>query len=363
MSFFSRVVFGCAAVVTAAFFQPIELPGVAAPQVVGSKSSQPQERESQRGGHRFGLAAPLPRHAGAIRLATYNMLNFFDAEDDPNLQGEFDDIKMVTPPERCRELAAAIKTIDADIIALQEVESLEALTWFRDTYLPECNYTYLASKDVGYYRGVECSVMSRFPIVDQKVWLNESLDHVKREGIGWAPKPNDAAHLTFQRSPLMVTIQINDGYRLTVFSVHHKAGGRDFMYHREAEALRIVELIDELRAADPKRNIVVMGDFNSAPWDKSIRVYLKAGMADALNYRTTGRDDPETPLFKTHESDRVLDFVLLNAAAFNEYVPGSGFVFGTLTPPASYDYRKDKPPAGYASDHYPVVIDLVPRDQ
>ena len=38
-------------------------------------------------------------------------------------------------------------------------------------------------------------------------------------------------------------------------------------------------------------------------------------------------------------------------------------VYGTLTPPSSYDYKKDPQPAGYASDHYPVVIDLIPKDQ
>ena len=28
----------------------------------------------------------------------------------------------------------------------------------------------------------------------------------------------------------------------------------------------------------------------------------------------------------------------------------------------SYDYRKDQPPSGYAADHYPLVIDILPRD-
>ena len=49
--------------------------------------------------------------------------------------------------------------------------------------------------------------------------------------------------------------------------------------------------------------------------------------------------------------------------AYREYVPGSGFVFGTVTPPEKgYDYTKDPQPPGYASDHYPVVIDITPRD-
>jgi endonuclease/exonuclease/phosphatase family metal-dependent hydrolase len=191
--------------------------------------------------------------------------------------------------------------------------------------------------------------------------LNESLDHVKRDGVGWDPVPS-GEKLTFQRSPLAVEVEVKPGYRLTVFAVHHKAGPK-FKYHREAEALQIVNFIEEMQSKDKDRNIVVMGDFNAAPWDKSFRVYLKAGMVDTLAYRTTGREDAESPQFKTHESDRVLDYILLNSAAFREYVPGSGFVYGTLTPPPSYDYQRDPHPAGYASDHYPVVIDLIPKDQ
>jgi endonuclease/exonuclease/phosphatase family metal-dependent hydrolase len=105
-----------------------------------------------------------------------------------------------------------------------------------------------------------------------------------------------------------------------------------------------------------------MGDFNAAPWDKSLRTYLRAGMVDTLSYRLIDKNAPESPLFKTHESDKVLDYILMSSAAFREYIPGSGFVLGTISPPSSYDYQKDPQPAGYASDHYPVVADILPRN-
>lgn len=325
-------------------------------------SAASQAKKQTPASHRFGLEKPLPRIQGTVRIAAYNMANFFDHVDDPNLQGEYDDLPMATPDDRCRQLAAAIKAIDADIISLEEVESLLAVTWFRDTFLPDAGYKYIASKDAGYYRGVEQSVLSRFPITDSQVWLNESLDHVKREGDGWTKIPAGEKNLTFQRSPLMVTVKINDHYDLTIFAMHHKAGP-SFGWHREAEALRMVELINDLETKDPSRNIVVMGDFNCAPWDKSMRVYLKGGMIDTMAYRLIDKSSPESPQFKTHESDKVLDYILMNSAAFREYVPGSGFVFGTVTPPATgYDYTKDPQPPGYASDHYPVVVDIKPRD-
>jgi hypothetical protein len=36
------------------------------------------------------------------------------------------------------------------------------------------------------------------------------------------------------------------------------------------------------------------------------------------------------------------------------------FVLGTPQRPENADWRKTEPPAGYGSDHYPVVVDLNP---
>lgn len=335
---------------------------VTAPPLAGQT-----ETTGRQARNRFGQTQPNPRVDGAIRIATYNMLNFFDPFDDPSLQGEYDDADMITSPQRCQVLADTIRAIDADIIALQEIESKQALKWFRDKYLPDMGYTYIASEDVGYYRGIECSIMSRFEITDVRIWPNVSLDDVRREGPGWSDVPPEYRHgLKFQRSPLCAKIRVRPNYELVVFSVHHKSG-RDFRFHREAEALRIVDFIDSVRREDPAANIVVMGDFNAAPWDKSLRTYLEAGMIDTLAQRIIPRwrnaDETEARLYKTHESDRVLDYIFLNSGAHREYVIDSAHVFGTLTPPESYDWRKDPKPEGYASDHYPVIIDLKPKDQ
>jgi endonuclease/exonuclease/phosphatase family metal-dependent hydrolase len=316
--------------------------------------------------NKFGWSQPKARTPGAIRIATYNVLNLFDHADDPSLEGEFDDEAMATSDARCRAIAAAIKAVDADVIALQEVESQEALRWFRDTYLPDAGYEHIVSRDVGYYRGVEQAVLSRFPITRTATWPRESLDDVRRSGPGFEPVPSDRrTGLQFQRSPLCVDVRISDDYTLTMFVVHHKSG-RDNRWHREAEALQIVEYVDRMQREDHRRNIVVLGDFNAAPWDKSVRVYLAAGMIDTLAHRIIPRwrdaDQTEANLFKTHESDRVLDYILLNSAAHRELVVGSAHVYGTLYD-EEYDWREDPYPTGYAADHYPVIIDLHPEDR
>ena len=84
-------------------------------------------------------------------------------------------------------------------------------------------------------------------------------------------------------------------------------------------------------------------------------------MIDTMSHRSTNSDyDIDAPLFKTHTSDRIIDFILLNPAAAGEHVPNSGFILGTSA--EEYDWRKNPVPSGYASDHYPFAIDLVPSE-
>ncbi len=312
--------------------------------------------------HRFGLTKAMPRIDGTIRIGSYNMLNFFDQVDDPSLQGDYDDFgdnPGPTSKERCEELASIIRELDADVLALQEVDSLEALEWFNETYLPEMGYTYAVSEEVGYYRGIEQSVLSRFPISDIQTWTNVDLAKIKRFGGGWSDIPPDTDDITFQRSPLCVTVNTPEGYEITIFSIHHKAG-RD-SWRRELEALQIVQYIKSMSEDAPERNIAVIGDFNAQPWDRSVRVYLRDGMTDALAHRVQNLEwDDNSPLRKTHTSGRQIDFILLNPSALGELVVDSGFVLGSSHP--EYDWRNEAIPDGYASDHCALAVDLVPRE-
>jgi len=312
--------------------------------------------------HRFGLTEAMPRIEGTIRVGSYNMLNFFDQVDDPNLQGVYDDFgdnPGPTSAERCEELAKIIRELDADVLALQEVESEEALTWFNKTYLPNMGYNYVASEEVGYYRGIEQSVLSRFPLSAITTWKDTDLTKLERRGGGWTEIPTGTEEIEFQRSPLCVTVTTPEGYVLTVFSIHHKAGRN--AWHRELEALQIMKYIESMTDADPSRNIAVIGDFNAQPWDRSTRVYLRNGMTDALAFRSKNLQwDDTSPLRKTHTSSRIIDFIMLNAPAVGELVVDSGFVLGSSHP--EYDWREDPIPAGYSSDHCAIAVDMVPLE-
>ena len=327
------------------------------------------DQDDQDGpGHRFGREEPLPKSDGSIRVASYNLLNLFDGVDDPTLEGEFNDIGMITSADRCEALAKAIKALDADVLCVQEIESEEALAWFRDTYLADLGYEYLASKDVGYYRGVEQAVLSRFPISATTTWIEEDLrDMVEKKAggqeAGWAECKGDQG-VKFQRSPIMVDVEVpvkdSEPYKLALVVVHHKSG-YDYNCQRESEALQIVELLAARIAQEPSLNLIVLGDYNASPSAKSVKVYQDAGFKNAYDKRWK-REGNTRDLFRTHESNRAIDYIMLHPNAFSEAINDSFQVVGTLYPGKKYNWRTDDPPAGYAADHYPLAIDLTPHE-
>ncbi|MEY2713345.1 MAG: hypothetical protein RLZZ217_108 [Planctomycetota bacterium] len=342
----------------------------------GPRRGAEAQQDAQQGGEQkpkakrppgvyYGFKEAPAKKQGAVRLAAYNVENLFDAVDDPKLGGEVDDLKERTSEDRLQALAKAIKALDADILALEEVESEECLRWFRDTYLKDLGYEHLASKDVGYSRGVEQSLLSRFPIESVQVHPEEDLSDVKRDGKGFAEKPTKPGAeqgQRFQRSPLIADVRVNPDYLLRVIVVHHKAGGLEFAYQREAEALQVMEWVKEAQAKDPAINLVVLGDFNAQPSHKTAKIYAEGGLVGAYDFRDRSRKDMKDA-YTTHASGRPIDYIMASPGLSEDFVNSSFFVLGTMHAGDDYDWRKgEEPPKGYASDHYPIAIDFTPDD-
>ncbi|MDQ7013515.1 MAG: endonuclease/exonuclease/phosphatase family protein [Planctomycetota bacterium] len=318
---------------------------------------------------RFGITAPPARTPGAIRLATYNVENLFDDQDDPDLSGRYEDIDDTKPQAHLQALADTIRALDADVLALQEIESEAVIRWFRDTYLADLGYEYLASIDAGDERGIEQAVLSRFPIASVTNWPRHPLGGVHPDKWGNSENWHAGEPLTFHRSPMRVVVEIPrdaspgaaessdaDAYRLTLYVVHAKSG-RPGEYWRLAEARGLVNQIRQQLKADPDANVVVLGDFNAFLGDESVQTLVGAGFADAI--APAGQRNPR---FATHASGRRIDHILVNDNLQPELVAGRAFVLGTPSLPEGVDYRQEWRPDGYASDHFPVVIEIVPVD-
>lgn len=324
---------------------------------------------------RFGSPRPVAKPEGALRVASYNIENLFDDKDDPALSGDNEDKDMTKPESQRKAAAVAIHAIDADVLALVEVESKEAVLWFRDQFLSDMGYQYVASIDAGDERGIEQAVLSRYPIDDVKNWVKLPLGGTHPERWGSGSNREAGKPITFHRSPLEVTVTVPveaashytapDGgvvktskpYALTMLVVHQKSGGPGG-YWREKEATKTVEIVKELQAADPGRNVVILGDFNARPDDRVMKIYGDAGLIDLFAHRKRG-----DATYITHESGRPIDYILLSPSVEKELIRETRFILGTPARPKGVDYRTTPGPEGYASDHYPIVMDLVPVDR
>jgi endonuclease/exonuclease/phosphatase family metal-dependent hydrolase len=321
----------------------------------------------------YGIEKARPKSKGALRFACYNVENLFDQTDDP--ANPYDQDEM-TKPERLEAIAKTIRELDADILCLEEVESEECLLWFRDTYLKGMGYDHAASEDNGYNRGIEQSVLSRVPIVSARVYSGEdlvisdmeprrSVEAAARVGGSWAPPASGAMPERFQRSPLRVELKTKDGYPLTVYVVHFKAG-RDFDHQRELEALQVEAWVEEELRANPDANIAVVGDYNGVPSDMNVKALRMSddGLVSAYDWRFDTKAPKDA--FVTHASGRSIDFIVMTPGLAADCVEKSYFVLGTLHAASDWDWRKADeipPPKGYASDHYPVVIEIMPKDR
>lgn len=312
---------------------------------------------------RIGSAQPKAKAPGTIRLATYNFENLFDDRDDPSLSGREEDAKATKPEAHQRALGETLRRLDADIVACQEIESFDALIEFREKHAKGLGYRFVQSIDVGAERGIEQAVLSRFPIVHAEVWPVMDLDGVQPATIDGKPNEQVGKALESRRSPLVVTVRVpaleqgGKAYELTLVVVHHKSG-RAFDFWREAEARTFAGTVREMQRAEPGRNIAVLGDFNSTAEQAPLRVYSETGLSSVLS----GHGDTDAG-YISHASGRRIDHILVNEALKHEVVLGSEFVLATPQLRPEEDWRTAPKPAGYASDHLPVVVDLRPVDE
>jgi len=246
------------------------------------------------------LALVSPASAEQVRFATLNAWWFFD--DEPpheNWSGQRDNQSW---EEALVHVADAVVEINADVLALQEVEGRQAV---------ERLNAVLASRGKGYpffwvgaggdsFTGQDVAILSRFPSLAEPVRAYPAMQEDFRAASGY---PRVAMLSKFMRVDLEV-----EGEPVTVFALHlrSKRGNRVTSGRERLAQARMVRRLVRPVLEESRKKVVVMGDFNDvsgspalreirglndASWDLSNAVESERMSGEAWTYQYRGRKE------------------------------------------------------------------------
>ncbi len=231
--------------------------------------------------------------------------------------------------------AAAIEDIEADVIALQEVDvhwgerslNLDLAEELADALDMWVGFAPIYSNDPAEEGGPRAefgvAVLSSYPIVD---FTNHEITRLSTQSEDPEPAPAPG----FAEAVIQAR-----GARVHVYSTH-----LDYRGDPTVRELQVADTLEILAEDGPHASQVLMGDFNATPqapelaplWDVLTDAHAEAGEGDGFT-------------FPADVPDRRIDYVAVSdgIAVQHAWVPADGV-------------------AAFSSDHRPVVADLeLPR--
>lgn len=205
------------------------------------------------------------RTVGAIGF--YNVENLFDTSDDPNEEDEeftptgrnkWDERRYASKKQNIAKVLSEMAN-GPDIIGLAEVENLFVIQeLISHPTLKKHNYQ-IIHKDSPSWRGIDCALIykpTRFKILDF-------------EAIRF-PDEN------YRTRDILYVKGIYFGDTLHIF-VNHWPSRRGGKAERRIEAAgELRRAVDKILISNKEAKIVVMGDFNDDPFNKSVKKELRA---------------------------------------------------------------------------------------
>lgn len=237
-----------------------------------------------------GPAPALDAELGdRVRIATFNVRRFFDTvcESGRCDPGDYEALpSQAVFDARAAQLADAIRRLEADVLALQEVETqacLDALITRLGDAMPHGVLGELHTA-----ASVDVAILSRTPI-------ETVTGHRDREPL---TRP-DGTITTFSRELLEVHVHAETGAHVVVFAAHFRSKSDDDPGRRLAEAQVAGRVVTALAAAQPDALVVLAGDLNDTPDSPPllalttdaglIRVADDLPIAQQATYRYQGR--------------------------------------------------------------------------
>jgi endonuclease/exonuclease/phosphatase family metal-dependent hydrolase len=215
--------------------------------------------------------------ADSFTVATYNLENYL-LENQGNRTA-----KSAASKAKIRE---SLKALSPDVLAVQEIGGTNALLELVSTLRAEgLDYPHWEFVP-GFDTNIQVAVLSRFPLSTRRPHSRESF------------LLNGRRFFT-SRGIAEVEIRVNPSYSFTLINAHLKSkravGVADETELREQEAQRLREIIDARLAANPRLNLLVVGDFNDSKTANSTKVILGRGARALWDIRPAERNGDDQP--------------------------------------------------------------------
>ena len=269
-----------------------------------------------------GPLSPAP-----IRVATWNVENLFDEGDDPDTADDV--LSAAEVRTKLENIAAVLANLDADFVALEEVENEDLLRRLAEGPAADLGYTAWGLIDSYDGRGIDVGYLSR-------VTVTGVLSHIGER----FPSPDDPdTTYYFTRDAPQVFLDVG-GHQLVVTICHFRSQLGDYDDHRYAEAAYVNSLIAQRVRIGQDRQLVV-GDLNDEPDSRTLSLILAD---DVLSDLTLEVPSSYRWTYVYRGDQQQLDFALgtSRVAAETQDV---------------YIYHEDD--AEMTSDHAPLYIDLL----
>jgi len=281
--------------------------------------------------------------ADTFRVATYNVENYLDQPTESRPQP-----KSTAAKAKIRE---SIRALNPDVLALEEMGGLSALTELRGSLKAEGldfpYWEFVSGEDTN----IHVAVLSKLPIVASRSHTNDVF-------------LLDGRRFRVSRGFAEVDIRAGPDFTFTFIAAHLKSrravpeANEAEQRLQEAKILR--GIVDKDFAANPHAKLIVLGDFNDVKDSESTKEIIGRGRFKLIDTRPAERNGDSAPAenawfeprnitwthyFGKEDTYSRIDYILLSPALARDWVKKDTYV---LT----------MPNWGVASDHRPIVATL-----
>lgn len=249
-----------------------------------------------------------------VRVATFNVKLFFDTvcQSGSCTSADFEAVPTATQFEaRADQIAQAITSLDADVIALEEFETQTCLDAVLSRLANVMPHGVLG--EIGTPGSVDVAIVSRTPL--DGVVGHRNLERLTRP---------DGSRTNFSREFLEAHTVTASGAKVVLFAAHFRSKVQDDPGRRLAEAQTARRIVQDSAAVNADALVVLGGDLNDTPGSAPLdALMLDGGLIRAAADLPAA--DQVTYLF--FSSGEVIDHVLQAKTPAASVVPRSARVW------------------------------------